>query len=151
MENQLVASQVATSYLDCTTLLLHNLNLTCNGYYTVCPKGQVKIYFVITRARNTLKHKRGGIFSSRLGHFDYFPNYFKIIPQKSCFSDRHVQSKDSVQSTTFFMFFSRGTRAQHLTLCGVWCVVCVCVVFPGWMRCSERSERKDNCSVKISV
>ena len=151
MENQLVASQVATSYLDCTTLLLHNLNLTCNGYYTVCPKGQVKIYFVITRARNTLKHKRGGIFSPRLGHFDYFPNYFKIIPQKSCFSDRHVQSKDSVQSTTFFMFFSRGTRAQHLTLCGVWCVVCVCVVFPGWMRCSERLERKDNCTVTVSV
>ena len=50
--------------------------------------------------------------------------------------------------------FSRGTRAQHLTLCV--CVVsvsclCVCVVSPGWMRCSNRSERKDNCTVTISV
>ena len=50
------------------------------------------------------------------------------------------------------IIFSRGTRAQHLTLCvwcvcGVWCVV----VSPGWMRCYDRSERKDNCTVTISV
>ena len=44
------------------------------------------------------------------------------------------------------MIFSQGTRAQHLTLC-----VCVCVVFPGWMRCSDRSERKDNCVQSQSV
>ena len=39
--------------------------------------------------------------------------------------------------------FSRGTRAQHLTL-SVWCVcgVCVRVVSPGWMRCSDRSTRQ---------
>ena len=42
-------------------------------------------------------------------------------------------------------FFSWGTRAQHLTLYGVR------VVSPGWMICSNRSERKDNCTVTISV
>ena len=30
-----------------------------------------------------------------------------------------------------------------LCLCGVWCVMCdVCVVSPGWMRCSDRSTRQ---------
>ena len=35
----------------------------------------------------------------------------------------------------------------------IWlCVVSVwCPVYPGWMRCSNRSERKDNCTVTISV
>ena len=50
----------------------------------------------------------------------------------------------------FSSVFSRGTRAQHLTLCGV-CVCVWCVVSPGWMWCSNRSERKDNCTVTISV
>ena len=51
------------------------------------------------------------------------------------------------------LIFSRGTRAQHLALC-VWCVVCgvwCAVVSPGWMRCSDQSEREDNCTVTISV
>ena len=48
-------------------------------------------------------------------------------------------------------FFSRGTRAQHLALsvC-VLCLVCVCVVSPGWIRCSDCWSR-DNCTVTVSV
>ena len=43
---------------------------------------------------------------------------------------------------TTVSLFSRGTRAQHLTLSGV-CVMCdVCVVSPVWMRCSDRSTRQ---------
>ena len=48
--------------------------------------------------------------------------------------------------------FSRGTRAQHLTLCGVRlvspvCVVCVCVVDG----CDALIGQQDNCTVTVSV
>ena len=38
------------------------------------------------------------------------------------------------------IIFSWGTRAQHLTLSV--CVMCVCVVSPGRMRCSDLSKRQ---------
>ena len=42
------------------------------------------------------------------------------------------------------LFFSRGTRAQHLTLCGVWCPLDGCDALIG-----QRSL--DNCTVTMSV
>ena len=47
----------------------------------MCLKGQVKSIVLLLGLENTLKHQRGGIFSTRLGHFDiHFPKHFKIIP-----------------------------------------------------------------------
>ena len=54
-------------------------------------------------------------------------------------------SYPNVFSQMFFFFVDRGTRAQHLTLC------VLCVVFPGWMQCSDLSERKDNCTIRFNV
>ena len=42
---------------------------------------RLKSFCLLLGLENTLKHNRGGIFSTRRGHFDiYFPKYFKIIP-----------------------------------------------------------------------
>ena len=49
-------------------------------------------------------------------------------------------SYPNVFSQMFFCFFD-----QHLTLC------VLCVVFPGWMQCSDLSERKDNCTIRFNV
>ena len=46
----------------------------------------------------------------------------------------------------FFLQFLVGESELIIWLC-----LCVCVVSPGWMWCSNRSERKDNCTVTISV
>ena len=45
-----------------------------------------------------------------------------------------------------------GKGSPSSTFDSVWCVcVCVSVVSPGWVRCSDRSERKDNCTQSQSV
>ena len=44
------------------------------------------------------------------------------------------------------LIFSRGTRAQHLTL-SVWCVVCVCPL----NGCDTLIGQRDNCTVTVSV
>ena len=53
----------------------------------------------------------------------------------------------------FSFYFLAGKPEFNIWLCMCVCVMCgVCVVVsPGWMRCSDQSERKDNCTVTISV
>ena len=46
---------------------------------------------------------------------------------------------------SFILLFLVGEPELNITLS------VSCVVSPGWMRCSDRSEKKENCTVTISV
>ena len=54
--------------------MLNSLNLQC------VPKVRLKSNCFLLGLESTLKHSRGGIFSTSLGYFDiYLPKYFKMI------------------------------------------------------------------------
>ena len=87
-------------------------------------------------------------------------NYTNEIPPKKlhkAYCTKQIGQRNCVNNCTKkvsigITFFLVGEPELNIWLCVVSVCVCgVCVVSPGWMRCSDRAERKEKYTITISV